>query len=58
MAGEASDGCTQSPCRGSGDGMYTEENARNTGSPIAWFGITNRKPVRDRPGALGWRRGS
>ncbi len=26
----ASDESTQSPCRGSGDGMYTGENARNT----------------------------
>jgi hypothetical protein len=38
--------------------MYTEESARNTGSLIAWFGITNRTPVREGPGALRWRRGS
>ena len=49
---------TQSPCRGSGDSMYTGENARNTGSPIAWSVVTaNRTPVRDRLGAMGWRRG-
>src|SRR5882672_2827857 len=35
-----------------------KESARNTGSPKAWSAMTNRKPVRDRPGALGWRRGS
>ena len=35
-----------------------KESARNTGSPKAWSATINRKPVRDRPGALGWRRGS
>ena len=35
-----------------------KESARNTGSPEAWSAMTNWKPVRDRPGALGWRRGS
>src|ERR1700730_780186 len=35
-----------------------KESARNTGSPKAWSGMTNRTPARDRPGALGWRRGS
>src|ERR1035437_1601668 len=35
-----------------------KERVRNTGSPKAWSAATNRKPVRDRPGALGWRRGS
>src|SRR6202043_3594645 len=35
-----------------------KESARNTGSPKAWSAMTNRRPVRDRPGALGWRRGS
>src|SRR6266568_4964371 len=35
-----------------------KESVRNTGSPEAWSAMTNRKPVRDRPGALGWRRGS
>src|ERR1019366_2641513 len=35
-----------------------KESARNTGSPNAWSTTINRKPVRDRPGALGWRRGS
>ncbi len=58
MAGEVSDKRTQSPCRGSGEGMYTQENARNTGSPVVWFGITNRTPVREGLGAAGWRRGS
>ena len=44
--------------RGSGGSMYTKESARNTGNPNAWSGMINRTPVRDRPGALGWRRGS
>src|SRR5208283_572742 len=35
-----------------------KESVRNTGNPIAWSGMINRTPVRDRPGALGWRRGS
>src|SRR5713226_1229634 len=35
-----------------------KESARNTGSPKAWSGMTNRTPARDRLGALGWRRGS
>src|ERR1700675_2799720 len=35
-----------------------KESARNTGSPKAWSAMTNRTPARDRPGALGWRRGS
>src|SRR5258705_13561793 len=30
-----------------------KESARNTGSPKAWSAMTNRKPVRDRLGALG-----
>src|SRR5712672_2997723 len=35
-----------------------KESARNTGSPKAWSAMIKRKPARDRPGALGWRRGS
>src|ERR1700730_18570586 len=35
-----------------------KESARNTGSPKAGSAMTNRKPVRDRLGALGWRGGS
>src|ERR1700736_1858920 len=35
-----------------------KESVRNTGSPMAWSAMTNRTPARDRPGALGWRRGS
>src|SRR5438132_12490924 len=30
-----------------------KESVRNTGSPKAWSAMTYRKPVRDRPGALG-----
>src|SRR5882762_3794575 len=35
-----------------------KESVRNTGSPMAWSGMTNRTPARDRSGAVGWRRGS
>jgi hypothetical protein len=35
-----------------------KESVRNTGDPKAWAGMTNWMPVRDRPGALGRRRGS
>ena len=36
-----------------------EEDRCNTGNPIARSDITiNRTPARDRPDALGWRRGS
>src|SRR6516162_1967517 len=35
-----------------------KESVRNTGSPKAWSAMINRTPARDRPGALGWRRGS
>ena len=57
-AGEVREERTQSPCRGSGDGMYTGENARNTGSPMAWSVVTtNLEPVTVRQGAMGWRRG-
>ena len=30
-----------------------KESARNTGSPWAWSGTTNRTPATGRPGALG-----
>src|SRR5262249_18211987 len=30
-----------------------KESTRNTGSPMAWFGRTNRTPAREGPGALG-----
>ena len=35
-----------------------KESVRNTGGPKAWSGLINRTPARDRPGALGWWRGS
>src|SRR6516162_2728038 len=35
-----------------------KESARNTGDPKAWSAMTNRTPARDRPVALGRRRGS
>ena len=43
---------------GQGRRHVHKESARNTGSPVAWAGMSNRRPVRDRPGAAGWRRGS
>ena len=56
--GEMSENDAQSLHRGTGGGTYMKESARNTGSPTAWSGMINRTPVRDRLGALGWRRGS
>ena len=35
----------------------TQGNRAQHGKPLAWSGTANRSPVRDRPGALGWRRG-
>jgi len=34
-----------------------KESARNAGNPDALSEMIKRTPVRDRPGALGWRRG-
>ena len=34
-----------------------KESVRNTGGPTTWSGMTNRTPARDRPGAVGMRRG-
>ncbi len=56
--GEKSEDDAQSLHRGSGGSTYMKESARNTGSPTAWSGMTNRTPARDGPGAMGWRRGS
>ena len=53
MAGEASRRGTQPLRRGIGDGMYTWESARNTGSPKAWSARINWTPAREGPGALG-----
>ena len=49
-----------SPAAAPGQGRrhVHKESARNTGSPVAWAGMSNRRPVRDRLGAAGWRRGS
>ena len=35
-----------------------KESVRNTGGPTTWSGMINRTPARDRPGAVGMRRGS
>ena len=51
--GEMSEDDAQSLHRGSGGGTYMKESARNTGSPMAWSGMINRTPARERPGALG-----
>jgi len=39
--------------RGTGGSTYMKESARNTGSPMAWSGMTNQTPARDGLGALG-----
>src|SRR3979411_100122 len=44
--------------RGIGDSMYTRKADATRETPRRGSAMTNRKPVRDRPGALGWRRGS
>src|SRR6266496_4725387 len=44
--------------RGSGDSMYTRKAYATREAPRRGSGMTNRTPARDRPGALGWRRGS
>jgi len=51
--GEMSEDCAQLLHRGSGGSTYMKESVRNTGSPTAWSGMTNRTPARDRPGAVG-----
>ena len=39
-------------------GLLVMVYSLDTGGPNAWSGMANRWPARDRPGALGWRRGS
>ncbi len=51
--GEMSEDDAQPLHRGTGGGAYMKESARNTGSPGAWSGMTNRTPARDRLGAHG-----
>ena len=38
MTGEESDECTQTPCRGSGEGMYTRGKRAQHGKPyrVVW----------------------
>src|SRR5215467_752527 len=48
----------QSLRRGSGDSMYTRKAYATREAPPRGQSMTNWKPARDRPGALGWRRGS
>ena len=47
---------TRRPFRGGS--MYTRKAHATREAPKRGQSMTNRKPVRDRPGALGWRRGS
>ena len=56
--GEMSEEYAQLLHRGSGGSMYTRKARARREAPIAWSGMINRTPARDRPGALGWRRGS
>ena len=54
---EASEKSTAEGHRGIGDGMCAKEGCVNTGSPMRRGGRLNRRPVRERPGRIGWRRG-
>src|SRR5882672_11327791 len=56
--GEMSEEYAQLLHRGSGGSMYTRKAHATREAPDAWSGMINRTPARDRPGALGWRRGS
>ncbi|MEE9366375.1 MAG: hypothetical protein V3W44_06790 [Dehalococcoidales bacterium] len=58
MAVGMSEKVPQLLCRGSSDSMYTRETHATRETPWRGGRMTNRTPVRDRPGALGWRRGS
>src|SRR5580693_8145588 len=55
--GEMSEEYAQPLHRGSGGSMYTRKRTQH-GKPQCVIGMINRTPARDRPGALGWRRGS
>jgi hypothetical protein len=45
-------------CRGMSDGMQAKWSIRNTGSPAVIAVWINWQLASDRPGRLGWRRGS
>ena len=55
--GEMSEDYAQPLHRGSGGSMYTRKVRATREAPTRDQGWINRTPVRDRPGALGWRRG-
>ena len=57
MAGEESEESTQTPCRGSGEGMYTRGKRTQHGKPGRVVWKTNRRPAREPLGVMGWRRG-
>lgn len=58
MFGEASDRCTRMFRRDIGDGMYAGGTSMQHGkSHHVIEHEINRQPVRDRSGAMGWRRG-
>jgi hypothetical protein len=56
--GEMSEEYAQPLHRGSGGSMYTRKAHATREAPMCDQGMINRTPVRDRPVALGWRRGS
>jgi hypothetical protein len=43
--------------RGIGDGTPGQFSIATREAPLVATGVANRKPVRDRPGQAGWRRG-
>ena len=51
--GELSEEDAQLLHRGIGGGMYTRKAYATREAPVAWSAMTNRKPARDRLGALG-----
>jgi hypothetical protein len=59
MAGEVSEAGTQAFRRGSGEGTYRRKTAATREASLRGRSVmVNRRPARDRPGAVGWRRGS
>ena len=56
--GEQSEEYAQPLRRGSGDSMYTRKAYATRETPPRGQGMINRMPARERPGAVGRRRGS
>jgi hypothetical protein len=58
IAKEENERCTLRFHRGKGDGMHTRGRSMQHGKPPCVVeASTNRKPVKARPGAMGWRKG-